>query len=405
MPRSDLSQDEARRLALAAQGFDRPRPKRPASSKQLARVIRELGLLQLDFVNVLVPAHYQVPFSRLGVYDRSRLDDVMYRSGAFTERWAREASVVPVETWPLLRYRMEQHHSGRGGFDKFIDGNPRYVKKALDEVRKRGPLLPEELSEPRGGPPRAGGWTSAQSGWTVRKAVLEHHFGRGALGVSDRRPNFARVYDLAERLVPSELFGRKVDREEAQRELLFLAARAQGIASVADLADDYRIPLREARPRVAELVEAKQLQEVTVQGWSEPALLHPKAKLPLRLDVATLLSPFDPLMRHRERAARLFDFDYRIEIFLPAAKRKWGYYVLPFLQGERLVARVDLKSDRSSGVLLVLAAHKEPAAKSNAIAGPLASELHTMASWLGLQSVRVDRKGNLARALAGAVQS
>ena len=251
---------------------------------------------------------------------------------------------------------------------------------------------------PKPSPPRAAGWTAS-------KAVLAHLFGRGVLAVADRKPNFVRVYDLAERLVPREHLRRKVDREDAQRELLRTSARAQGIATVADLADDYRLPLREARSRVAELVEAQELHEVRVRGWSEKALLHPRAKLPARLDVATLLSPFDPLIRHRERASRLFGFDYRIEIFVTAARRKWGYYVLPFLRGDRLVARVDLKSDRAATSLRVLASYLEPTAKARSVAGPLATELHAMAAWLGLDSVHVERKGDFAHALAAAIRS
>ena len=405
MPPAELSRRDARFLALAAQGFDRPRPKRAATVKQLADLIRRLGLLQLDFVNVLVPAHYQVPFSRLGAYDRSRLNDAMYRTGAFTERWAREASIVPVETWPRLRYRMDAHRSLRGGFHEFIDANPRYVKRAIELVRKQGPLGPEDLPEPKGKPPRAGGWTTTQSGWTAAKAVLEHHFGRGQLAVSDRKANFARLYDLPERLVPAEHLERKIDRETAQRELLLDAARAQGLATAPDLADDYRIPMGEARARVAELVEARQLREVRVEGWRESALLHPKAKRPTRIDTASLLSPFDPLMRHRERATRLFDFDYRIEIFLPAAKRKFGYYVLPFLLGDRLVARVDLKADRPKRALRVMASYRETWAKAGEVAPALAEELRAWAGWLELDSVEIERKGNLARALSAEIRS
>lgn len=396
MSRDDLSLREARRIALAAQGFDQPRPKRPASGRQLARLIRQLGLLQLDYVNVLVPAHYQVPFSRLGPYDRSRLDALVYRGREFTEQWAREASIVPMETWPLLRHRMEVHSSGRGGFDELIARNPKYVARILDQIRERGPLKPDDIPEPKGAPGPAGGWTAA-------KAAMEHHFGRGALAIADRLPNFARVYDLAERVVPREHFSRRLDRDEAQRELLRVAARAQGVGTLDDLADDYRMPIPQARPRIAELVEAGQLREVRVEGWDEPAFLHPKAKLPKRIDVETLLSPFDPVLRHRERAARLFDFDYRIEIFVTGSKRKWGYYVLPFLLGDRLVARVDLKSDRAAGRLLVLASYLESGHAPRTVAGALATELHTMAAWLGLDSVHVAPKGDFAQTLAAAV--
>jgi uncharacterized protein YcaQ len=395
MSRDDLSLGEARRIALAAQGLDRPRPKGRIDARHIGRTIRQLGLVQLDYVNVLVPAHYQVLFSRLGPYDRSRFDDVVYRRREFTEHWAHEASIVPVETWPLLRHRMETHRVRPYGFESFLAKNVRYVTRVLDEVRARGPLTAEELPTPDDGSRRIpGAWV------TVPRAVLEAHFGRGLLAVADRRPNFARAYDLAERLLPPEHHGRQVGREEAQRELLRLAARSHGIGTTADLADYYRMSVREARPRLAELVEAGELREVRVEGWREPAYLHAEARLPARVHAATLLSPFDPVVWFRARVARLFGFDYRIEIFVPQEKRRWGYYVLPFLHGERLVARVDLKADRPTRRLLVRAAYLEPDAGRTAVVEPLAAELHTMATWLGLDAVAVENRGNLTGQLA-----
>jgi hypothetical protein len=233
--------------------------------------------------------------------------------------------------------------------------------------------------------------------------VLEAHFGRGLLAVAERRPNFARAFDLTERILPAEHHGRQLDRNDAQRELLRLAARAHGVGTAGDLADYYHTPIREARPRIAELVEAGELRQVAVAGWRQPAYLHRQARLPDRIDAAALLSPFDPVVWCRQRIARLFDFNYRLEIWVPREKRKWGYYVLPFLLGDRLVARVDLKAARAERRLLVLAAYLEPHAKTGVVADALARELATLARWLGLEQVAVTGTGRFARALAAAL--
>ena len=399
MSRSDLSLSEARRIALAGQGFDRPRPRR-VTADHLRRTIRQLGLLQIDYVNVLAPAHYQVPFSRLGPYPRTQFDEVVYGRGEFTEQWAHEASILPVEIWPLLRYRMKTHRVRPWGFEKLMAQIPEYVDSVLDQVRTRGPLAADDLAGPDGVSHRIPGdaWVG-----TVPRAVLEAHFGRGLLAVAERRPNFSRVFDLAERVVPAKHHQRNVEREDAQRELLGLAARAHGVGTAADLADYYRMPIRDARPRLMELIEARELRQVRVEGWREPAYLHRDAGMPGRIDAAALLSPFDPVIWYRDRAWRLFAFDYRIEIYVPQERRRWGYYVLPFLLGDRLVARVDLKADRSGRRLLVLAAYAEADAKPGGVADALALELRTMAGWLGLDTVKVARRGGLAKALAAAV--
>jgi uncharacterized protein YcaQ len=242
-------------------------------------------------------------------------------------------------------------------------------------------------------------------GQTIPRASLEALFGLGALAVAERRPNFSRTYDLAERLIPAEHHGRKIGSEEAQRELLRLAARSHGVGTAGDLADYYRMPIREARARITELVEAGELREARVEGWKEPAYLHPEARAPRRIEASALLSPFDPVIWHRPRASRLFGFDYRIEIYTPQEKRRWGYYVLPFLLGERLVARVDLKADRAARRLLTLAAYIEPGAEPGEVADGLAAELWMMATWLGLDSVHAERSNGFARKLAAAVRA
>jgi uncharacterized protein len=394
-----LTPGQARRIVLAAQGFDRPRPARP-DARRLGALIERLALLQLDFVTVLVPSHYLVPFSRLGPYPRRLLDDLVYRQRRFTEAWAHEASIVPMDTWPLLRHRRESHRVRPWGVEKILKKLSAYVSGVLGHVRDRGALAADDLETPEGVDRRVP-WT-----WygTVPRIVLEAHFGAGRLAVADRRPNFARTFDLPERIVPAEHLGREVAHDEAQRELLRRAARALGVAVAADLADYWRMKVKAVRPRIQELVDAGDLLAVRVEGWREAAYLHPAARAPQGVKAAALLSPFDPLIWFRARTRRLFDFDYRMEVFVPAEKRRWGVYVLPFLLGERLVARVDLKTDRTEGRLRVLAAYLEPHATASAVVPPLAAELRTLASWLGLQGVAAERRGNLARALATALR-
>ncbi|HYV68439.1 MAG TPA: crosslink repair DNA glycosylase YcaQ family protein [Myxococcales bacterium] len=394
-----LSASEARRIALAAQGFDRPRPAR-VSLRDVARTIRRIALVQLDYVNVLVPSHYQVPFSRLGPYDRTLLDRLVYGSGEFTEHWAHEASIVPMETWPLLKYRRDEHRVRPWGFEKFLLRNPAYAAKVLDEVRSRGPLRADELAE------FTGTARELRHSWhkSVPRAVLEAHFGRGALAIAAREAGFARRYDLAERVVPTEHHSRAVEREEAQRQLLRQAARAHGVATAADLADYFRMPVALARPRLAELLASGALREARVEGWREPAVLHPEAE-PARIEARALLSPFDPVVWFRPRTRRLFGFDYRFEIFVPPQKRRWGPYVLPFLSGDRLVARVDLKSERTAQQLSVVGAWLEPDAHRAAVAPALAAELRAWAGWLGLGQVAVGRRGDFARALSQALRA
>jgi len=394
-----LSLAQARRIALAAQGFDKPRPRRPGI-RDVASVIHRLGLIQLDFVNVLVPAHYQVLFSRLGSYNRTLLDELIYQRREFTEQWAHEASIIPMATWPLLRYRMASHRVRPWPFAKTMEQHPEYVASVLEEVRARGPLGAEALDHPE---TMAG---ALDYSWfrSVPRAVLEAHFGRGLLAIAHRRENFARLYDLAERVVPAEHFARRMEPAEARRELIRIAARAHGIGTAADLADYFRMPVRDARQPIADLAEAGELRQVRVEGWREPAWLHRDARPLRRDDAVTLLSPFDPVVWFRPRLLRLFGFDHRFEIFVPADKRRWGCYVLPFLMGDRLVARVDLRNDRERRRLLVLGAWKETAV-DDAVAHALAEELRTLAAWLELDSVKVRRRGDFARTLAATLRS
>ena len=383
VPRDSLSNAEARRIALAAQGFDRPRPGGRVDLRHLRAVIGRLGLLQLDFVNVVVPAHYQVLFSRLGPYEMSLLDRLAYHRRELTEQWGHEASLVPVELWPLLGHRREDHPLRPYRLDGFVEKHPGYADLVLGEIDRRGPLAAEDLPVPDGVERRLkGSWYG-----TVPRALLENLFGRGVLAVAERRPSMARAFDRSERLVPPEHYGRTVTRDEAQRELVRIAARAHGVATAADLADYFRLRVGEAQPRIAELIESGELREVAVEGWRGSAYLHRDARLPRRVDATTLVSPFDPLIWTRRRTERLFGFNYRFEIFIPRDQRRWGCYVLPFLYGDRLVARVDLKADRANGRLLALATHYEPGADRAEVEPALNAELETMAAWLGLEAV------------------
>lgn len=379
MKSNSLSLAEARRIALAAQGFAKPRPRR-ATVRHLRETIRRLALLQIDAVNVVCTAHYMVPFSRLGPYDRAAFDRLLYRSGEFAEHWAHEISIVPVETWPLLRYRRETDRVRPWGFSKVLEERADYAAWVLEEVRRRGPLAADDLSVPEGMERRIPGtWIG-----TVPRGVLEAHFLRGALAAVGRRSDFSRLYDLAERRIAAEHLAAQVEHDDGRRALLLQAARAHGIGTAKDLADYFRMPVADAKPRLKELVDAGELLDVRVEGWREPAYLYKDAECPKRIQAAALLSPFDPLIWHRPRVERLFQFQYRVEIFVPPEKRQYGFYVMPFLLGERLAARVDMKADRANGKLRVLGIWYE-GRKTGETAEALRKELRLLGEWLGLR--------------------
>jgi len=371
-----LSLTEARRLALAAQGFHLKRPRR-ATVRHMSDTIRRLGLLQIDCVNVVCPAHYMVPFSRLGPYDRSAFDKLVYRSGEFAEHWAHEISIIPAETWPLLRYRRETDRVRPWGFEKVLEERADYAASVLEEIKRRGPLAADDL-------PPADGATRIPGAWigTVARGVLEAHFLRGTLAAAGRRSDFSRLYDLAERVIPAEHRSRQVEHDEGRRALLLQAARAHAVGTAKDLADYFRMPVGEAKPILRGLVESGQLHEARVEGWREIAYLDPKAEAPRNIEAAALLSPFDPLIWCRPRVERLFGFEYRVEIFVPPEKRKYGFYVLPFLLGENLVARVNLKMDRASGRLRVIGKWFE-GRQTTAVDAALSVELGALEDWLG----------------------
>ena len=398
MPRQQLSAEEARRIAIGAQRLEKVKNPPAVDVRHIRRTIATTGLLQLDFVNVLIPAHYLVVYSRLGGYDLGCFQRAVYRRGEFTEQWAHEASIVPTEAWPLLAYRRREYQVRRKKPLKTIRNATKYLQEILEIVKENGPTTSQDLAPMPGPKRKPGDWHRS-----VPRSALEHHFGIGNLAVKQRLPNFQRVYDLPERLIDEPHRSRRVNEADARRELLRRAATACGVATLRDLADYYRMSSVEAKPRVQELVEGGLLCEVQIEGWGETAYFAEGTRIPRQAERATLLSPFDPLVWFRPRAERLFDFHYRIEIYVPEHKRRWGYYVLPFLMGDRLAARVDLKADRQACTLLVRAAHLETGAEESETANALARELRRLADWLGLERTTVGRRGGLARPLSRAI--
>ena len=363
-------------------------------------------MLQLDSVNVFLRAHYMPVYSRLGPYDRARLDRIAGHGDGRIDRrlveyWAHEASLVPLEFHPLLRWRMaDVDREAWGSISRVAREQPDLVADTLELVAREGPIRARDTGAVRG-PPRPGHMWN----WHEGKVALEHLFFTGQVAAA-RRVNFERLYDTAERVIPASIRERPTPSPaDAQRELVRVAARALGVATEPDLGDYFRLPRRDSKARVAELVTAGELTPVDVDGWDAPAYLWPDARRPRRLHARALLSPFDSLIWFRPRTERLFGFRYRIEIYTPAAKRIHGYYVLPFLLGDRLVARVDLKSDRTRGALLVQGAFAEPGIDVDYVAGELAEELGEIAGWLGLTQVVVAKRGDLANELAGSAQS
>jgi hypothetical protein len=398
-PTERLPAPLARRIALAAQGFADPRPSVAVGTRQLKRLTDRLAVVQIDSVNVFSRAHYLPAFSRLGSYPRAALDALAGPRRHLFEFWAHEASFLPVRLHPFLRWRMaeaEQH--AWGSMVRIQKERPHYVAEVLDRVREGGPLKASDLPEQR--PDRPGSMWN----WHAGKVALEWLFYTGALTARHRTAGFERVYDLSERVLPREVLAAPTpDPADAVRELVRTAARALGVATERDLRDYFRLKPAAARTAIDELAEAGELVPVQVDGWGVPGWLDPAARRPRWIRARALLSPFDSLIWERPRVERLFDFRYRLEIYTPAEKRVHGYYVLPFLLGDRLVARVDLKADRQAGVLRVQAAHGEEGIDAGKVAAELADELRLVADWLELDAVGVAARGDLAAPLARAV--
>ncbi|MDO8185605.1 crosslink repair DNA glycosylase YcaQ family protein [Conexibacter sp. JD483] len=402
---STLSARAARRIALAAQGFADRRPAGAVTARHLRRAIAQLGLLQLDSVNVFSRTHYVPLFSRLGPYPRDALDRMAAHTDGRVRRelfeyWAHEASLVPLALQPHLRWRMARAgQDAWGGVRRIASEQPELVARVKQLVRERGPIRAGETDSERAVKQPGEMWN-----WHDGKVALEWLFWSGQVTAA-RRINFERRYDLMERVLPPALLEQPTPPvEESQRELLRVAARAHGVATEPDLGDYFRLPRRESKLRVAELVEAGELEPVTVEGWDAPAYLWPQARKPRRVEARALLSPFDSLIWFRPRTERIFGFHYRIEIYTPQPKRVYGYYVLPFLLGDALVGRVDLKSDRQAGLLRVQGAYLEAGAEADRVAPELAAELAVTAAWLGLENgVVVGGRGDLAAPLRAAV--
>ena len=386
-----LTPIEARRMAITATGLGRARPTATVGAEHYREALERMSVVQLDSVNVLARAHYLPFFSRLGDYPRDLLDQWLWTSQELFEYWGHERSLMPIGHRPLLVHRMRG--PPRGWIDSVNYDNPEYVQQVCREVAEKGPLRVSDLSEPG---QSGGSWW----GHNMGKRALEWLFWKGAVTVADR-PNFIRWFDLPERVHPSwALKEPPVEEPEALRRLLGLAVRSCGVGTATDLADYYRMGVWPARKALSDLVASGEIREVEVEGWSEPGYLNPDAIIPRRIEGRALLSPFDPLVWHRPRLERLFDFRYRIEIYIPRPKRIHGYYVLPFLLGDRMVARVDLKLDRRARRLLVLGSFGEPEVAVDRVCRELAAELVEMAEWLGARDVSVSPNGDLASSLA-----
>ena len=388
-----LSLAQARRVALAAQGFADARPTGVPDRRALRRVLGRTGVFQIDSVNVLARAHYLPMFSRVGPYPVEMVDRAAYRAPReLFEYWGHMASLLPVDTYPLLRWRMDEaHKEAWDGLIRTAKDRPKLLTDVLAEVRRAGPLSAGEIEESHGGrSKRAGPWWD----WSHVKQAIEFLFWSGEVTTASRR-GFERLYDIPERVLPAAVLAAKVpDRADAQRELVRRSARSLGVADVRDLRDYYRLSPADGKARVDELVESGELLPVQVEGWRRQGYLHVDARLPRRVDATALLSPFDPVVWERDRTERLFGFRYRIEIYVPAPQRVHGYYVLPFLLGDRLVARVDLKADRATSRLLVQAAYAEPHAPVET-GEELVAQLELMAEWLGLERVVTTGRGDL----------
>jgi hypothetical protein len=391
VPIPTISLDVARRIALGAQGFADRRPRGRVDARHYRRVLSRVGIIQLDSVNVVSRTHYLPFLARLGPYPAEKLDAWAHAGHELFEYWGHAASLLPVEVQPLLRWRMAGMRPW-GGVKTLLREHPDYIESVYEEIVAHGPLRVGQLQEPG---ERLGSWW----GWGEGKIALEWLFATGRI-TAIRDKNFHRLYDIPERALPAEVLAAPTpDPREAKRQLLLRSARQHGIGTAWDLSDYYRLGVKNGRPLLEELAEEGKLEKVRVRGWDDVAYRYPEATVPRRIEGAALLSPFDSLVWCRERVERLFDFHYRIEIYVPKPKRQYGYYVLPFLRDGELVGRVDLKADRKAGVLRVPAVWVEPGRDRAAVARAMAGELHAMAEFLGLGSVDVAGKGDLAAEL------
>ncbi len=387
-----MSPAQARRIALAAQGFGRPAG--TVGTRQLGVLLQRLGVLQLDSVNVFERSHYLPVFARLGAYDKGMLDRLLFeRDSDYIEYWAHQASVVPTRAWPLFGWRMAFFRERHRPTADWAREHSVMLDFLRAELAEKGPLTAGQVEHDEN--VRTGPWW----GWSAVKTGLEVLFLRGEVVASGRR-NFERRYDLAERKVPAGILHEEVAEDDAVRELVRIGVRALGIGTVRDIADYFRLKQAPTKTALRELVDSGEVHAVTVPGWNQPAFLHGAARIPRRIEAAALLSPFDPIVWERERTLRMFGFHYRIEIYTPAPKRVFGYYTLPLLIDEALVGRIDLKSDRRAGVLRVQSAWREGDAAVDL--DRVVALLRATASWQGLERIEVVERGDLASELARA---
>ena len=393
----ELSAYQARSIALAAQGLQQSGKlvSKELNIYALRRTFQDIGVLQIDAVSVVARSHLLVLRSRLGS-SQERLLEVLNRSAYkrrdLTEYWCHEASYLPVQDWPLFKWRMQEAQSGKvwKGIWDFVTNNRKFVEAVHEKIRDLGPSSAGQLGSQK----KKGSWWS----WSDTKIALEWLFWVGAVAVSHRE-NFTRFYDLSERVLPAEILGSALPANQAQRELILKASRHLGVATAEDLVDYHRLPKVEGKKRVGELAEDELLREVVVEGWDRPGYLHPKTSFEKTTSRSVLLSPFDPLVWFRPRARRLFDFDYRLEIYIPAEKRIHGYYVLPFLDRNKLRARVDVKANSEKNILEVRGAYGEGRTVDQETAESLAHELQALASWRNLDGLKIGKRGNLANPL------
>lgn len=391
-----MSNDVARRVALGAQGFaDRP-PRGAVDRRHLRRVMKRLRVLQLDSIPVVIRTQYLPFHSRLGPYRAELLDRIAYGDDAWFESWAHEASLLPVESEPLFRWMKRRFREGQTWkrLHAFATREAAYVGRVLDEVRARGALAPSELSEPR---PSKGssGWGSRSQG----AMALDWLYRVGEVGIR-RSGNFEKRFSVLGDIVPSPILNAPTpSKTDAIRELTAQSVEALGVGTASDVADYFRLPIRDVRAALAQLVEGGRVVSADVEGWARPAFADPKAPTPRCIVGARVLSPFDPVVWKRDRAQRLFGFEYKIEIYTPAAKRRWGYYVLPVLIDEHLVARLDVKTDRDAGVLRIKAAYVEAGSDARDIAPRVVGAVRDLARLVEVEEVRVERRGSLASAL------
>jgi len=392
---TEITSDAARRIALAAQGFATPRPTGRIDRRHLRRVMDAVGLIQIDSVNVLVRSQEMPLFSRLGNHPRTLIPDAT-DAGELFEYWCHEASHLPVSMYPLVQWRMEEARNGSmwPGLQRVAKSKPKLVKEIRDRIYNDGPIVAGDVRTRTG--PKGSWWD-----WDDGKAILEYLFWTGEITARRRSSDFARVYHAPSEVIPADVLNAPIPTEsEARKQLLLLAARSMGVATAADLVDYHRQKGVIARPLLKELVSTGELEQVAVSGWRDAAYMIPGTKQPRDMQVRALVSPFDSLVWCRPRIERVFDFHYRIEIYVPASKRIYGYYVLPFVLGDKIVARVDLKADRHNSELLVPGAFSEPGVDIKYVAAELMLELREMAAWLGLENIRVGNNGDLAKPLA-----